>query len=57
VCRRDNSATTQPRTGVRVNPAESAAAVSIGQVFIILGLVITIWRSIAQTQPRTDRLS
>ena len=28
-CRRESSATTQPRAGVRVNPAESAAEVSM----------------------------
>ena len=28
-CRRDNSATAQPRAGVRMNPAESAAEVSM----------------------------
>ena len=33
VCRRDSSATAQPRAGVRVNPIESAAEVSIGPGF------------------------
>ena len=28
-CKRDSSATAQPRAGVRVNPAESAAEVSM----------------------------
>ena len=29
VCRRNDSATAQPRAGVRVNPTESAAEVAI----------------------------
>ena len=48
-CRRDNSTTAQPRAGVRVNPAESAAEVSMGSEFRYTEVMhVHIVRSIAQ---------
>ncbi len=57
VCRRDNSATAQPRAGVRVNPIESAAEVSIGARFRYTGVVARDMAQYSTDQHGADHVS
>src|SRR5437762_9724850 len=57
ICRRDNSATAQPRAGVRVNPTESAAEVSIRARFHSTGVVDNDTAQYSTDQHRTNPVS